>query len=276
MNVNKLKSYSIGLTGSTGSLGKIILKRFNKYKIFCFNGDIRDRKKVFEWVNQNKIDTIIHLAAVVPIKIVNKNQKLAKEINVKGTINLVDACIKNKIKWFFFASTSHVYKSSIKKISENSKTKPISFYGKTKLLAENYIKKKLNSKKINFCIGRIFSTTNKNQKKNYLVPDLKGKIKKAKKEILLKNLNHYRDFISMHDISEIIFYLRKRNFNGTINLGSGNGIYLKNIAKIIAKKYKKNIKFSDNKKKTHLVANNSKLTKIYKLKFSKKIEKIIF
>ena len=48
-------SYRIGLTGSTGSLGKIILKNFNRPLIFCFKGDIRDRNKVFEWVNNNKM-----------------------------------------------------------------------------------------------------------------------------------------------------------------------------------------------------------------------------
>ncbi len=43
---------------------------------------------------------------------------------------------KNKIKWFFFASTSHVYGSSKKKIKENSSINPITNYGTTKYLAE--------------------------------------------------------------------------------------------------------------------------------------------
>ena len=64
---------------------------------------------------------------------------------------------KKDINWFFFASTSHVYPTQKKKISEKNKTKPSSKYGKTKLLAENYIKKKLKNKKFGFCIGRIFS-----------------------------------------------------------------------------------------------------------------------
>ena len=81
-------------------------------------------------------------------------------------------------------------------------------------MAEQYIIKKFESAKIKYCIGRIFSTTNKNQKKNYLVPDLKYKIKNAKKKILLKNLNHYRDFISIEDISKIIFVLLKKRYKG--------------------------------------------------------------
>ena len=96
------------------------------------------------------------------------------------------------------------------------------------------------------------------------------------KKILLRNLNHYRDFISMDDISKIIFIFLKKRFNGILNFGSGNGIFLKDIAKIIAKKYKKKIIFNDNKKITYLVANISKLLRYYKFKKSKKIENLIF
>ena len=107
-----------------------------------------------------------------------------------------------------------MYLSTKKKISERSKTKPISYYGRTKLLAEKYIIRKLDKSNTTYCIGRIFSTTNKNQKTNYLVPDLIRKIKKAKKSITLENLNHYRDFISMKDIARIIFILYKKKFCG--------------------------------------------------------------
>ena len=266
----------IGLTGSTGSLGKIILKNNKKIRFKCFKGDIRDRLAVFSWIKKNNFTIILHLAAIVPIKVVNRNPLKANQVNFNGTKNIVDACVEKKIKFFFFSSTSYVYKSSQKNISENNLKKPISYYGLTKLRAENYIIKKFRDAKISYCIGRIFSTTNKNQKKNYLVPDLKFKIKKSKKKLILKNLNHYRDFISMEDISKIIFILLKKNFNGILNLGSGKGIFLKDIAKLIAKKYKKKVDFSDNKKTTYLIASVTKLLKIYKLKIPKKIEKVIF
>ena len=80
----------------------------------------------------------------------------------------------------------------------------------------------------------------------------------------------------MEDISKIIFILMRKKFSGILNLGSGKGIFLKDIAKIIAKKYKKEVVFLDNKKPTYLVANISKLLRIYKFKKSNKIEKIIF
>lgn len=265
----------VGITGHTGSLGKTLIKNSRNIKFYRFKGDIRNRKKIFNWFKKSNLDVIIHFAAIVPIKVVNKDKKKAMQVNYHGTKNIVDAIVKNNIKWLFFSSTSHVYASSKKKINENSKLKPISYYGRTKLLAENYVNKKLNGK-INYCIGRIFSTTNKNQKINYLVPDLKNKIKKSKKKIKLVNLNHYRDFISMHDISKIIYTLFNINYNGTINIGTGQKIHLKEVAKTILKKYKKKSIFQDNPKSTYLISNNSKLKKIFKLKLETNIEKLIF
>ena len=92
----------IGITGSSGSLGKIILKNKKNFRIIKFNGDIRNRKKVFNWITKNKIKSIIHLAAIVPIKVVNLNKKKAYNVNLGGTKNIVDASIKNRINWFFF------------------------------------------------------------------------------------------------------------------------------------------------------------------------------
>ena len=80
----------------------------------------------------------------------------------------------------------------------------------------------------------------------------------------------------MEDLSRIIFFLYKRRYNGILNLGSGRGTHLKEIAKIIGKKYRKEIIFKDNKKKTYLVADIKKLKRIYKFKISSMIKDQIF
>ena len=143
--------------------------------------------------------------------------------------------------------------------------------------AEKYIIKKLKKKKISYCIGRIFSTTNKDQKKGYLIPDLKNRIRKSKKKLFLKNLNHFRDFISMTNISKIILFLLQRRYKGIINIASGNPIHLKDIALTILKKYnKKNYEFIDNNTATSLVGNISKLKKITNFKINDSIKRLIF
>ena len=127
-----------GITGHTGSIGKQILKEGSSFQFKFFKGDITKKKDVKKWIKNSEFEYLIHLAAVVPIKEVNSNKIKAFKVNTLGTENLVDAILvnNNKVRWVFFASTSHVYSSSRKKISEKSRIDPISYYGKTKYYAE--------------------------------------------------------------------------------------------------------------------------------------------
>tara|TARA_B100000579_G_scaffold434799_1_gene456525 strand:- start:780 stop:1598 length:819 start_codon:yes stop_codon:yes gene_type:complete len=270
-----MKKIKCGLTGYKGNIGKNLIKN-KSIKFSYFKGDIRKLKDLTKWINKSNFNYLVHLAAIVPIKEVNKNKKKALKVNTIGTENLVKAILQNEnqIKWFFFASTSHVYASSKIKLRENSKIKPISYYGTTKYLAEKKLNK-LRKKNIKICIGRIFSTANSNQRRNYLVPDLKYKIKKFD-FLNLENLNHYRDFISIKDISKIISFFLRKQFSGVVNICSGKKVKLSKIANIIATKYKKKIFIKQNKKSTCLVGNNQLLKKIYQKKINISLKKIIF
>jgi len=262
-----------GITGFNGNLGKTFLRCYKNFHYIKFKGDISNKKEVDYWIKYNDFDILIHFAALVPTYIVNKNYKKALNINFRGTKYLADAIVKykKKIDWFFFSSSSHVYPLQNKKIKENFKTKPSSKYGKTKLLAENYLNKKFKHSKIKFCIGRIFSIFD-NKNKSFFTPNLIKKIKQRPKKIILDNLNHNRDFLSTEQISKIIFYLLKKKFVGTINIGSGKKTNLKTIAKIFAKKKGKEIFFIFNTP-TSLLANVDRLKKLgfkqKKLNFSR-------
>tara|TARA_X000000950_G_scaffold38683_1_gene41363 strand:- start:14703 stop:15512 length:810 start_codon:yes stop_codon:yes gene_type:complete len=248
-----------GITGHSGNLGKNFLKKTNNFKFYKFKGDIRQKKDVEKWLKNKSFDLIIHFASIVPISTVNKNYKVALQVNCDGTKNLVQTIKKNnvKIKWFFFSSSSHVYPFSKYKINEKNILKPITKYGKTKMLAEKIVCYELKKTNINFCIGRIFSIFD-NKQKEFLLKSLIKKINVDKKIIELENLNHFRDFVSLDQISKIIFKLWKKKYQGTINIGNGKKTNLKRIANLIAKKYGKKILFKQNKSTT-MVADISKL-----------------
>ena len=251
-----------GITGGSGVLGRRIRENL-PYKFYLFKKDITNKNEVKKWVDKNEFDIFIHLAAKVPVNIINKNYKKAYNVNVNGTLNLIDSLNKKKIKpkWLFYASTSHVYKISYKstKISEKFTATPQNKYGKTKLMAEKYLIQKLN---IKICIGRIFSFTDKNQKPPYVIPSIEKKIRLSKKEITLSNLNHFRDFLNVKDIVSAIDLLRKNKATGIYNIGTGNQFNLKTIATLIAKKFKKKINFVDSKKTTYLISNCKKISKL--------------
>ena len=251
-----------GITGSSGNLGKNFLKINKKFYYIKFKGNICNKKQVYHWIKKNKFDILIHFAALVPTLKVNSNYKKALNTNVNGTKYLVDAVIKyNKnTSWIFFSSTSHIYPFQKKKIKETFKYNPVSKYGKTKLAAENYFRKKLKKANINFCVGRIFSIFD-NKAEGFFTPNLIKKFKSNRKNLVLENLNHYRDFLSTEQISKIIFFLWKKKYVGTINIGSGEKTNLKSVAKIFADKFNKKISFKYNKPTFHL-ADISKLKKL--------------
>ena len=254
-----------GITGSTGLIGKQILKSKIDKKFVKFKGNIKNKLEVYNWVKNNEFDKLIHLASLVSVKKAKNNYNEAKKINYDGTKYLVDAVIKLKpnLKLFFFTSTAHVYqlKRSNIKITENSKKKPFSEYGKTKLLAEKYIKKRLKKTRVPYCIVRIFNIADKKQSKNFFYKSSLIKIKEKKKTIKFENLNHFRDFINLDYLIKMIKKMYKKQSTGIFNIGAGKGTSLLDLIKTLAKKNHKNLKLKKNSKKTYLIANIQKLTK---------------
>lgn len=255
--------FKCGITGHTGVLGEKITKFFN-FNFIKFDGDITNIKDIENWIKKNKFDLIIHLAAIVPTKKVELDYKNALNVNYHGTKNLVKSLNKHniKLKWFFFASTSHVYKARtrFKLINEECKKAPYTEYGKTKLYAENYIKKYLN-KRYKKCIGRIFSFTDTKQTKDYFLPSVNTKIKNSnKKKIYFYNSNHYRDFIDTYDICSAIKKLWSKRANGTFNIGTGIPTNLREIIIHICKLHRKIPIFIQNEKKiSYLIADIKKI-----------------
>ncbi len=105
------------------------------YKVF--EGDIRDNeflKKVFS----NKIDSIMHLAAMAGVRPSIENPKLYYDVNITGTVNLLEKCREFRVKQFVFASSSSVYGNNEKvPFSERDRVdNPISPYAATKKSGE--------------------------------------------------------------------------------------------------------------------------------------------
>ncbi|MFH1521626.1 MAG: DegT/DnrJ/EryC1/StrS family aminotransferase [archaeon] len=231
------KKLVVGITGVTGTLGKILIPKLKEQKInySCFNGDICSSKDIQRWVNENKFEAIIHFAAIVPTNQVNENPQKAYQVNVEGTKNLINE-IKNSNQnpWLFYASTSHIYKSKDTPISEEDKIEPISIYGKTKYEAEEII----NQEYENSCIGRIFSVYHNTQKPSFLYPNVLSRIKNEDldKPFELFGANSIRDFLDAEVVADIIIKLMDKKTRGIYNIGSGKGTLIKDFVQKLTDK----------------------------------------
>ena len=83
------------ITGSKGVLGSKLKKKL-PLKFYEFRGDITSKKKVNQWIQKKDFDILLHLAALVPTNLVNKNYKKAYKVNVIGTNNLINSLKKKR------------------------------------------------------------------------------------------------------------------------------------------------------------------------------------
>lgn len=126
-------------------LKKDRIKKYLKgYKFKLYKGDIRDTKLLEKIFKTGKIDKVVHLAAMAGVRNSLLDPKLYADINIMGSMNLLELAVKYKIKNFVFASSSSVYGNNKKQpFSETDPVDtPISPYAATKkadeLLAHVY------------------------------------------------------------------------------------------------------------------------------------------
>lgn len=149
------------ITGGCGFLGSAVAKflikmkhevlvidKIKNNKFRTFKSTILNKKKL-----DNKfrnIDTVFHFAGLSDLDDASNKPYEAAKHNILGTINILDLCLKHKVKKFIFASS--IYASS----SEGG------FYKSSKLAAEDFIieyNKKFNLNFVILRFGSIFGST---------------------------------------------------------------------------------------------------------------------
>jgi len=259
----------IGVTGSRGVVGKLIVKELTIRNIpfVEYHSDIRDADVFLEWLVEHEITSIIHLASKVAIKEVSKNVGLAYDVNVNGTVQIIKAIQNyNRAVYFFYASTSHVYKSSSFPIREDFEIEPLNTYGLTKYISEQLLGdfEKVNSN-FSLCIGRIFSFYHVSQSEPYLFPTIMRRLKTENLNVPFKLMgaNSIRDFLNAEDVCKAIIDLTLLKETGIINIGSGQGVLIKDFVSSLTSA-KLDFEISLTEPVSYLVADVSKLKMILK------------
>ena len=232
-----------------------------KYKILKFKSDINNVSKLEDYINKNKISVFIRFAGLSRSSC-EKDKKKCYRTNYEANKKFVNFIKTKKIK-FIFLSTSHVYKYSNKKISENFEKKPTNIYGKYKLKSENYIKKHLKD----FLILRVFNIFGPNQPKGYFFSDIQEKIKNKQKIFINDS---YRDFINVKEVSRFLDFSIKKDLKGIFNLGSGKSFSLHKIIKMISNKLNIPFNLIKSNKIDKIISSNKLIEDIgYKIKNEK-------
>ncbi len=223
-----------------------------KDKISIVNGDIRNFDEIYAELSDSEI--VIHLAAKIDVNESIQNPIEFNEVNVSGTVNLLQACIKKNVNNIICASSAAVYGNPMNlPLVENMPTIPLSPYGASKLATEKYLQAFSNSFNLNCISLRFFNVYGIGQTIQYagVIAKFIKNIENNLPLIVYGDGKQTRDFISIHDVVKSIerSILKIEGNRGNVyNIGTGKSITINQLIKSFETILDKKIKIEHKEK----------------------------
>ncbi len=212
------------------------LSHFDTFKFF--KGDIRSVQDMDMIFSTHKIEMVIHLAAQAGVRPSIQDPKLYYDVNVMGTLNILETMRKYGCRKMVFGSSSSVYgNNKTTPFSEKHPVdNPISPYAATKksgeLLCYNY--HHLYNFDI-FCL-RFFSVYGPGQRPEMAIAKFTDAIFNDKDIPMYGDGSSERDYTYVDDIVQgIMASMKKLRGYDIFNLGESSTISLKNLIHLIEK-----------------------------------------
>jgi UDP-glucose 4-epimerase len=213
-----MKDRRILVTGGGGFIGsaraKFLLKKGFKVRVFdlseqitrtslpeeaeVYRGSILDTNDLMNAMKD--CNCVIHLAAKLGVETTEIKRLECLNINIQGTVNVLEACVKDNIEKIVFASSSEVYGDQEKiPISEENPLNPKSIYAVTKLTGEEYIKAYKRRYGLEYSIVRFFNVYGPGQVAEFVMSKFIRNVKKDKSPIIYGDGSQVRAFCYVDD-----------------------------------------------------------------------------
>jgi UDP-glucose 4-epimerase len=251
--VARAVSKKVIVFGSSGFIGQNLLKALKKERGFeTIASDVNTIQQMGD-IKFTKVDItnfdglceaiegcdlIIHLAASTMSKSL-ENPKADMDINLGGTLNILEASRKQNVEKIIFASSAAVYGRLHRSLlSENCQCMPTTPYGITKLACEHYFGVYQELYGINYFIFRFFNVYGPGQlpKSGALIPATLDSLARGREIRLSGEGKVSRDFVFVEDVAKFITKAFNSKYkNEVTNLGTGKGARIGDVAKFCAK-----------------------------------------
>ncbi len=207
--------------------------------------DIRDINEMTRIFEENKIDAVAHLAAAAGVRPSIQDPLLYEEVNVRGTMNVLELMKKNDIKKFVCASSSSVYGNNEKVpfSEEDNVDRTISPYAATKKTCEIIAHTYFYLYNIDTVMLRFFTVYGPRQRPDLAIHKFTKMISRGEKIPFYGDGTTQRDYTYIEDIIDgviksIKYVEENKNVYEIINLGESETISLKKMVETIEKELK--------------------------------------
>ena len=236
------------IVGGSGFLGFNLAKKLDssKFKIFllCKNKKSRPSKlKKAKYLycdlqNISKLNKVLSTNFDIIVNfsgnIDHQNKSETYKTHYQGVKNLVSLVRNKGVKLFIQAGSSLEYGNKKSPQVEQTRSSPISIYGKAKYLASRFLLNKKNKFKV--IILRMYQVYGPHQKKDRLIPQVINSCLQRKTFPCTEG-KQIRDFLYVDDLCNLILKILKKNSlnSGIYNVGTEKPVSVKNVISKIVK-----------------------------------------
>jgi len=222
---------SLNRWGWLDTLPKEVLR-----EIEVITGDIRNADIVRRAVKG--CDMVFHLGALISIPYSYVSPEAYVDVNIKGTLNILQASLDFGVEKVLITSTSEVYGTArYVPIDERHPRQPQSPYSASKIAADALAESFYRSYNLPVSIVRPFNTYGPRQSARAVIPTIITQLLGGKEEIRLGALHPTRDFVFVKDTVEgFVKIAQSDNTIGEdINIATGKEISIKELVEKIIK-----------------------------------------
>ncbi len=145
-------------------------------------------------------DYVIHLAAILGVSRTETDPLACLNVNISGTINLLDACAKEGVQRFIFASSSEVYGEPAKlPVDEETPLNPRSVYATSKLAGEQYVSSYATRYGFEHSIVRFFNVYGTGQVAEFVMPRFIREVQAGREPVIHGDGGQVRAFCYVED-----------------------------------------------------------------------------
>ena len=254
------------VTGGAGFIGSNIVKLLDQrdYEIVVFDnlstgyktnldefsnielivGDIRDRHTLNLAMKGCRI--VFHLAASIGNVKSLQNPIEDSEVNVLGTLNVLESARLNGVKKIVYSSSAAIFgEPQYQPIDEKHPTEPDSPYGVSKLAGEKHCLCYGRTYDIDVVCLRYFNVYGVNQRYDAygnVIPIFATLLLQNKPITIYGDGEQTRDFVNVKDVAMAnILAAEKEGLSGTFNIGSGVSMTINSLASMMKEIVNKNV-----------------------------------
>lgn len=198
-----------------------------------YRGDIRDKGFVLNVLEQEHPSLIYHLAAQVSTAASSRDASGDAEINIIGTVNVLEAAVRNNVQKVIYTSSAAVYGfPEYLPIDEKHPLSMLSCYGVSKASAEKYLRVYRHMYGLDYTVLRyanVYGPGQNSGAEGGVVSIFVNRLRQGRQVEIFGDGEQTRDFVYVKDVVAANLAAKDQGSAGTFNVGSDSIITINSL-----------------------------------------------